>query len=80
MLQPQPATRNPKHAVLRWARSAAYRPALLQHAWFAVFMSRARRLRECLLLGAGAELDIKKTSYKKLSKLLSTFEKKVSSE
>ena len=27
---------------------------------------------------AGASVDIKKTSYKKLSKLLSTFEKKVS--
>ena len=28
-------------------------------------------------LHAGATMDIKKTSYKKLSKLLSTFEKKV---
>jgi len=31
-----------------------------------------------ILILAGANVDIKKTSYKKLSKLLSTFEKKVS--
>lgn len=35
------------------------------------------RFQICVSMAAGANVDIKKSSYKKLSKLLSTFEKKV---
>ena len=90
MLPAKPAGAVPRHACLDIECTAQVRQHMYHVSWTAASVlwlpmcpctSSVRSLdvlRPAILhLGAGANVDVKKSSYKKLSKLLTTFEKKV---